>query len=361
METARDKVGIVYVPFRDKEHFFEVKESWKKLAYPQESLAIYIVPNIDPDNIIGEIYEFTREARELGLKVTLIEDGKNDGFAGNHNKGIRRAIEDGCEYVYLNNGDLKLEEATISEAVLVAEEHPNAGAVQSLMLYWKKPELINVAGCNMHIAGYGYARYNLQSKKETVLIDGEEVMYASGGATLYRAAALKQVGLLEEGFFMYHEDLELGVRLRIAGWENRVAAKSIAYHDYQFAKNTGTFAWMEAYRYIVTFAYWRVPTLILLLPILLGVELASWVFSITGGWLSSKIKSWKLLLSPKTWFLLIRMRMRAKQLRKVRDKEVIKFTVGEIEAQEQSNWIVEKIANPLLGAYARLLKAIIIW
>jgi GT2 family glycosyltransferase len=160
---------------------------------------------------------------------------------------------------------------------------------------------------------------------------------------------------------MYHEDLELGLRLRIAGYKNVLAEKSLAYHDYQFAINPGMFAWTETYRYVVTLAYWRPLTLLLISPVLLGVELATWMFAVKGRWLGAKMRATHTLLKPKTWKLIIAMRMRMKRLRTVSDRSLFAFVSGRIEAQEQSNWIVEHIANPALNAYVRMLRAIIFW
>lgn len=352
-------VGIVYVPFRNKKHFKEVTDSWITLNYPKEKIIIYIVPNSDPENMISEIRAFQKE--DHGLTVKLIEDGKNDGFAGNHNKGIRAALKDKCEFVYLDNGDLKLDPEAISNAVSVAESYPRAGAIQSLMLYWKTPDVVNAAGGKIHIAGYGYAQGNGKKKEEVNIEDGSEIAYASGGAVLYRAEALEEVGILEEGFFMYHEDLELGMRMRIAGWESRIAMNSITLHDYTFAINARMFEWMEVYRYVVIFGYWRVPTLILIIPALIGVELAAWVSALKGGWIGSKVKAALQFLKPSTWRLIIQMRARTKRLRKFGDRELMKFITGRIEAQEQSNWMVEKIANPILNIYTKIVKAIVIW
>lgn len=356
------KIGIVYVPFKNTRHFAQVVESWRNLAYDKNQIVIYIVPNSDPEGMLPEVERVAREAAALGLpQVRVLADGINHGFAGNHNKGIAQALYDGCEFVYLNNGDLHLHADALTEAVQVMQTDERIGVAQSLMLYWHEPEKINVAGGVVHIAGYGYAMHNGDSLASTSLKDGADIGYASAGAALYRANALREVGLLEEGFFMYHEDLELGLRLWVAGWRNVLATKSLAYHDYVFAINARMFEWMEAYRYMVLLAYLRPFTLILLAPIWLGVELATWAFALRGGWVKAKLGAWRTLLSPKSWKLVLSMRARMKRLRRTGDRALLRFMTGRIEAQEQSNWIVEKIANPALDLYARFLKAIVIW
>lgn len=355
-------VGIIYVPFKNKRHLQEVVDSWVNLVYPKDRLTIYIIPNSDPEGMMPELEQVAQNWQAMGLpQVKMLADGINHGFSGNHNLGIRQALKDGCEYVYLNNGDLKLDSRAINEVIAVAQTDAQIGAVQSLMLYWQKPDEVNVSGGVFHIAGYGYAGGNHTKHAQLVVPPAKEIGYASGGAVLLRASALHKVGLLEEGFFMYHEDLEFGLRLRIAGFKNVLAEKSLAYHDYQFAINPGMFAWTETYRYVVTLAYWRPLTLLLITPILLGVELATWVFAAKGHWLDAKVRAMRELLKPKTWHLIVAMRMRMKRLRTVRDRSLLTFVEGRIEAQEQSNWIVERVANPMLSGYVKVLRAIVFW
>ena len=180
------RVGIVYVPFKNTRHFPEVVESWRTLTYPKSQIIIYIIPNSDPEGMISEIERIAREATSLGLpEIKIIADGKNDGFAGNHNKGIRVALQDGCEYVFLNNGDLKLDSRAIDEAVSVAEADLRIGSVQSLMLYWNEPDTINAFGGVFHIAGYGYADGNRTKCSEISFSGTQSIGYASGGAVLY--------------------------------------------------------------------------------------------------------------------------------------------------------------------------------
>lgn len=355
-------VGIIYVPFKNKRHLQEVVASWVGLVYPKDRLTVYIVPNSDPENMMPELEQLAQDWSVMGLpRIVMVVDGLNHGFSGNNNKGIRKALEDGCDFVYLNNGDLKLAPEAINEVVNVAQLDYQVGAAQSLMLYWQKPDEINVAGGVFHIAGYGYAGQNHTKHAQLTVSPTREIGYASGGAVLYRASALRKVGLLEEGFFMYHEDLEFGFRLRVAGYKNVLAEKSLTYHDYQFAINPGMFAWTETYRYVVTLAYWRPLTLLLIAPVLFGVELATWAFAIKGHWLGAKVRATRELLKPKTWKLIIAMRMRMKRLRTATDRSLFAFVSGRIEAQEQSNWIVERIANPTLEFYTRVVRAILFW
>lgn len=355
------KIGLVYVPFFDKGHLPKITEAWKSIdAKNRDSIKIYIIPADNPDGILKDIKENILPISGSEIpEVELLDDGINHGFAGNHNRGIRKAIDDGCDHIVLQNGDAYFESGAIEKMSNFLDEHQDAGSVQALVKYWNEKNKVNVAGGAFHIAGYGFAIDNGKEDKGQYRVT--ELSYSSGAAVMFRSETLKEVGLLEEGFFMYHEDLELGLRIRIAGKKNYLLPSAVAYHDYKFSKNPKKFSWMELYRWVVVLGYYRLPTLILIAPIMLGVELASWFFAVKNGWLKAKIYQYANFFLPKTWQLIIKIRARQKQLRKISDREFMSMTVGELLGQEADNAIVEKIANPLLSTWVKLLKLIIVW
>jgi hypothetical protein len=169
------------------------------------------------------------------------------------------------------------------------------------------------------------------------------------------------VGLLEEGFFMYHEDLELGMRLRFAGYRNVLSTKSFAFHDYTFGRNAKMFAWMELYRWIVVLAYYRAATLFVLLPLLLAIEVGSWMMALKGGWIKSKVWAAGQWFLPRTWKLLFSMRRRAQQLRVIRDEAFLKYVTGKIEGQPAQNGFMERFVNPAVDQAWQAARKIITW
>lgn len=358
----KPKVLIIYLCYNNLDYLEEVVSSFEKLTYPKDRTTIMFVPNGSPDGITDAIRRdvLPRSGKDFP-EVILVDDGVNRGFAGGNNHGMQYALDHGFDYVFLNNGDLKLHPEAISELVSLAEQDEAIGSAQSLVLYWGDHEKINVSGGVFHVAGYGYARDNLKRISDVSYQNGEEIAYCSGAAVLYRTSALKKVGFLEEGFFMYHEDLELGLRLRMAGYKNVLASRSWAYHDYSFSRNPKKFAWTELYRWVVVKAYYRIPTLLLLAPLLILIEIGTWAMAARGGWLQAKLWQYAELFKPRTWKLVWNMRRRAQRLRTIPDREILKFVTGKIEAQEQSNVIVDKFANPVVDVWFRAIRFFVRW
>jgi len=329
------KVAIIYLCHNDLRYVLEVVESWQNQTYTHSQISTLMIPNGAKDGVQDLIRSeiLPRSKKDLP-EIIMIDDGENRGFAGGNNLGIKWAIDRGYDYVFLNNGDLKLDSGAIEELVNLMESDEMIGSAQSFVHFWKEPEKVNVTGGVMHVAGFGYACDNGSSIDKVHRNDGEQIMYSSGAAVMYRLDALKKVGLLEEGFFMYHEDLELGLRLRFAGYKNVLSTRSKAFHDYSFGRNPKKFQWMETYRYIVLLSYAKFRSLILLLPILKLIECGMWFMSLKGGWVASKFKANLEFLKPKTWKLLWKMRTRAQALRTIDDKDWMKLLSSKIEAQE---------------------------
>lgn len=356
------KIAIVYLCYGMKEYLAPIVEAISKLDYPKDRLTFILVPAGSPDGIAELIKAQVLPRSGVDLpEVVLLDDGQNRGFAGNNNLALRYALEHNFDYAFLHNGDLKLAPESLTEAVRIAEANPRIGSVQSLVQFWHEPNKVNVSGGMIHIAGYGFARDNGAQLADLTLKDGEEIAYASGAAVLYRVSALQQVGLLEEGFFMYHEDLELGMRLRFAGYKNVLATKSLAFHDYKFSRNPKKFAWIELYRNIVVLSYYKPLTLLVFLPLLSAIELGTWFMAVKGGWFKAKLWATGQWFLPRTWKLLLAMRKRANKLRVIKDADFLKFVTGKIEAQEIANPLMDKAINPAVEAAFVAGRKLISW
>lgn len=349
------KVAIVYLSYNSRPYLEQVFLSLERLDYPKDKLEIIAVDNASPDGSAEELRN-----REW---ITLFALPENLGFAGGNNVGIEHALLAGAEYVYLLNNDAKLHPDAIREAVEMAERDPRIGSVQSLIRLWQDEEVLNVTGGMVHFLGFGYARDNGRraTAEEMAPLDGSEIAYASGAAVLYRASALREAGVLEPFYFMYHDDLELGWRIRLAGYRNVLATRSVAFHHYEFRRSIKKLYWMERARLVVFLSHLKVATLLLLLPFLIALEVALLVFAAKGGWLKDKGLVYWDLLHPKTWKHIAEKRRASALIRKVGDREIVRLWTGKIEHQETSSPVVERFANPLLSAVWFCLKRVIVW
>lgn len=194
-------------------------ESLKAQTIP---LHIIVVDNASTDG----------SAEQLEQKhpdVEIIRHSKNLGYAGGVNPGFKRAIEMGADYVAPFNDDAIAHKRWLTQLVDYLDANPKVAAAAPKVLT-SDGERLDSVGDYYTNWGLAYPRgrrsYNIRKYDDQV-----DIFAASGAASLYRVKALKQVGLLDEDFFAYYEDVDLSFRLQLAGWKIAFVPGSLVYHS----------------------------------------------------------------------------------------------------------------------------------
>lgn len=185
--------------------------------------SIFVVDNgsrQDPAPLLGGI----------GAQVRVLYHERNLGFAAGANSGIRAALAEGADAVFLINNDAVAAPECLTRLVEVLEADPQLAAVGAKTLTQEEPPRIHTAYGVLTYHGplvqqRGWMEPDVSQHSEEVDVD-----YVSGCAMLLRSRALYDVGLFDEEFFAYHEDLDWCVRARAAGYRVRYAPCAIVYH-----------------------------------------------------------------------------------------------------------------------------------
>ena len=156
--------------------------------------------------------------------VRVLTNPTNRGFAVTANRGLTAAKG---TWVALLNNDVVVEPAWLSAAM--AHWHsPRIAAVASRIMSAHKPGLIEEAGDEYTSVGIPY-KAGLYGRSAT--IESPRVCFAACGASaFFRRAALEEVGFLYEPLHAYYEDIELGFRLNLAGWDCVYEGLSVCHH-----------------------------------------------------------------------------------------------------------------------------------
>jgi GT2 family glycosyltransferase len=290
--------------------------------------------------------------------VTLIASDRNLGFAAGNNLGIRRALAQGRPFVYLLNPDTEVRPGFLEEALAVTRARPDAGAVQSLLLLHGEPDLVNTAGNRIHFLGFGHVGDYRRPARE-VPDEAREIAFASGACTLYRTAALEQVGLLDEELFLYQEDMDLGWRLRLGGWRSLVAPRSRVLHKYAFSRAGRKYYYLERNRLLVLLKNLRWRNLLLLAPLLAAAEVGVFALSLVSGWALEKLRATGHLLRPAAWRHIRRGREEQARLRVVSDAEIARHFTAALEIEGLTPPFVRNVVNPALAWIWRLARPLI--
>jgi hypothetical protein len=120
---------------------------------------------------------------------------------------------------------------------------------------------------------------------------------------------------------------------------------------------------MERNRYGVMLMFFRWPTLILLLPMELVLEIGLWLFAVKGGWYKERVKVYQYWLKFSSWRLWLKKRVYIQSIRKVSDRELLKSAVAGVYFQEKAmeSGLLKYIGNPVMNAYFWIVRKLIIW
>lgn len=182
---------------------------------------IVVVDNGSKDNSLELIDELCPEAEVLSFP-------DNAGFAGGVNRGIKPLLKDGVEYIALFNNDAVADRNWLKKLVTAAEAHPEAGIVTGKFMRMDKKH-IDSTGDNYSVWAMPFPRGRNQIDKGQY-DTAEYVFGGTGGASLYRASMLEQIGLFDEEFFAYYEDVDISFRAQLYGWKVWYEPEAVAYH-----------------------------------------------------------------------------------------------------------------------------------
>jgi GT2 family glycosyltransferase len=161
----------------------------------------------------------------------LIENGRNLGFAGGCNVGIRWALDQGAEWVVLVNNDAVISSDAIAAFATAAERCPEAGVLAGKLYHADRPDRVWYAG-QRFLAWLGYSgRHRGEGRRDRPRYERTSPTDRANGALMaISRAAIERVGMLDEELFAYVEDIDFSVRARAAGFEVLFVPAARAWH-----------------------------------------------------------------------------------------------------------------------------------
>lgn len=170
--------------------------------------------------------------------VLVIENGRNLGFAGGNNAGVRAALDHGADWVVLINNDATLEPGALSALMGAAARHPGSGLLAGKLLFpdgrvqWAGQRVGLLTGYSGRPRGFGRPDGPAYCREQPV-------ERAVGALMAVSRPAVEAAGLLDEELFAYVEDVDWSVRIRAYGFEAWFVPGCRAHHD--LSASTGGF------------------------------------------------------------------------------------------------------------------------
>ncbi len=173
---------------------------------------VWIVDNASQDGSQGSLPPQLREGE------VWLETGENLGYAGGNNAGIRAAMEWGAEYILILNPDCRVEPDFLPPLVRALEGFPKAGMACPLVLDEAGATVQSLGGEADLWTGRCSRRLCGRPAEEAWQMRWSEVDFPHGACVLIRREMLEDVGLFHETYFLYYEDVELGLRANSENW-----------------------------------------------------------------------------------------------------------------------------------------------
>jgi GT2 family glycosyltransferase len=294
--------------------------------------------------------------------VQLLRLPNNIGFTGGYNTGweyARRKFPDAA-YIAIVNQDVIARSGWIGALVAHLDQNPTVAAVQPKVLLWPQKDRFNTAGNRSHFLGFGLVTG--YGQPDTGEFDSSrEIDFPSGAATVIRRTAIGDQPLLDDLFFLYLEDAELGWRLRQLGFRIDYVPAAAVWHQYSFHHDYRFYFFLERNRWYLLGMYYKTPTLLLLLPAIAAMEIGQFYFAWRNRVLGQKLKACGFFLDSSNLSNLLARRRLAQGRRQVTDREFVRNFTSEVDLPELRSRILRSIGNPILQTYWRLVRPLIVW
>ena len=207
-----------------------------------------VIPTYNGIRYIADCLDSLRKQLRKPDEVILVDDGSTDGTISmveksypevrcirlESNRGFAAAVNEGIRhcngtYIALLNNDTRADEAWLRELENTLAEQLSVGFCASKMLFADRPDIVNSIGIGFTQAGMA-ADIGYGQKDGDRFRHSRPVFGACAGAAMYRKAMLNDIGIFDEDFFMWYEDVDLSFRAQLAGYKCAYVPTAVIYH-----------------------------------------------------------------------------------------------------------------------------------
>jgi len=218
------RVFIIVLNWNGQDDTLECLGSLQHLDYP--NFETVVVDNGSTDGSEESI-------RSSFPSVRLIQTGRNLGYAGGNNVGIRFALSHGADYVWLLNNDTTVDPKALTALVDTAVSDSAIAFVGSKIYLYDRPDVIWYAGGTIDLSDGGRTAHPGGGRKDTGQFDTvSDVGYVTGCSLLASRDAISAIGMLPEEYFLYFEETDWNLAAQRRGYRTVMAPDSHVWHKY---------------------------------------------------------------------------------------------------------------------------------
>jgi GT2 family glycosyltransferase len=206
-------------------------EAYVAADHPLRRISFPPVPKPIP---VGEpdCAEAGTHGGDRDAQLVLIQTGANRGFAGGNNVGLRYVLSQGdAAYVWLLNNDTVVDPDALAASVATAESDGRVAMVGAKLLHYDRPAVIQAVAGGRIVPWQGMIRLLGRDELDAGQWDDPVTLdYITGASLLAKISAVRSIGLLDEQYFMYAEELDWSLRARRANWQLAYSPGSLIWH-----------------------------------------------------------------------------------------------------------------------------------
>ncbi len=233
------KIALIILNWNGAVNTLSCLESLARIKKNGFTTDLIIIDNGSTDTSVAKIKSYFSQSRQ---KFLLIENKINLGFAGGNNVGIRYALGRSNDFLFILNNDVILEKNAIVE-LLKTQKKYKAGIVSPKIYFspgrefhlerYQKTHLGKViwyAGGMIDWQNVQGFHYGVDEVDQGQFAKETEIDYATGAALFVKKEVFKKVGLFDEKYYLYYEDLDFCLRVKNKGFKIIFSPKSILWH-----------------------------------------------------------------------------------------------------------------------------------
>lgn len=237
------KVSIILLNYNGADDTIVCLDSLNKISY--KNYNIIIIDNASTDDSVARIKVYLLSLKskqeivasrvglnagnEISLPYVFLHSNYNGGYGHGNNVGIKHAINTGADYVLIINNDTIVDPGFLEPMVALCEGDNNIGIASAKIYYLDNPDTLWFNGGSYHPCTGRVKHFNW-GEKDVGKQPLSEVTFITGCLWLIPKKIFKDVGFINEKYFMYVEDLEYCQRVLQSGYSLRVTMNSRIYH-----------------------------------------------------------------------------------------------------------------------------------
>jgi len=226
----KDSTAVLILHFGDAALTYACLSSIQSAALSNGLEAIII------DNSDGQDFSLPKDLDTDSVKI--LKSGKNLGYAGGMNYGIRHCLEKGYAYLFLLNNDTEVAPGCVSKLRQFLQSKKRAGIAAPLILYSENRQRIWSTGSRL-ILFRGKTKDSFHNHSISDLPKSGNVDAVTGCAMMIKAEVFKNIGLFDESYFAYFEDVDLCYRAGLYGYAVYFVSGASVYHRVSSASKHG--------------------------------------------------------------------------------------------------------------------------